>query len=187
MNGHDVKQTLELVRPTVRLHTSWLEAHDEWGPGFHEDGFGLLPTDEAESTLGFAAYVRRLSHESAQASGANTMSCVYRWVVENDRVLGGIALRYGPDDVVHRLGNVGYGIRPSARRRGVATWALGRMIDQAQAVGLDRLLLVCEKDNAASAKTIEANGGLLDEEAGSDGDGLRRYWIEIASSQTKIT
>ncbi|MEU4715850.1 hypothetical protein AB0F73_19625 [Micromonospora purpureochromogenes] len=40
----------ELIAPTVHLHAAWLEAHDEWGPGVHEDGFGLLPSDEVELT-----------------------------------------------------------------------------------------------------------------------------------------
>lgn len=176
----------DLVHPTVRLYPGWLDAHHEWGTGFHEDGFGLLPTDKVESSIGFATWIERLTHSSRQ-DGA--ISCEYRWVVEGDRVLGGIALRYGEDDVVSRLGNVGYGIRPSARRRGVATWALGRMIDQAQTVGLDRLMVVCETDNVASAKTIEANGGVLDDDPDLGRGGLSRYWIDTGRdrSQTKIT
>lgn len=47
----------ELVAPTVRLHSVRLEAHDEWGPGRHEDGFGLGPSDEVGSRDGFAAWV----------------------------------------------------------------------------------------------------------------------------------
>ncbi|WCN84150.1 hypothetical protein [Micromonospora sp. LH3U1] len=43
----------ELVAPTVHLHAAWLEAHDEWGPGLHEDGFGLRSTDEVRSPEGF--------------------------------------------------------------------------------------------------------------------------------------
>jgi hypothetical protein len=27
----------ELTAPTVRLHATWLETRDEWGPGVHED------------------------------------------------------------------------------------------------------------------------------------------------------
>ena len=44
-----------LIAPTVRLHAAWLDAHTAWGPGRHEDGFGLLPTDEVHSPAGFAA------------------------------------------------------------------------------------------------------------------------------------
>jgi hypothetical protein len=42
----------ELITPTVRLHAAWIEAHDEWGPGVHEDGFGLHPSDEVDSPAG---------------------------------------------------------------------------------------------------------------------------------------
>ncbi|HEY0540647.1 MAG TPA: hypothetical protein VGD53_19915 [Actinoallomurus sp.] len=38
----------ELIAPTTRLHTAWLEAHEEWGPGRHEDGFGLRPSEEVD-------------------------------------------------------------------------------------------------------------------------------------------
>ena len=31
----------ELILPTVRLHTAWLSARDEWGRGIHQDGSGL--------------------------------------------------------------------------------------------------------------------------------------------------
>jgi hypothetical protein len=36
----------ELIVPTVGLHAAWLEAHDERGPGVHEDGFGPGPFNE---------------------------------------------------------------------------------------------------------------------------------------------
>ena len=40
----------ELVEPTTRLHAAFLAAHAEWGPGAHEDGFGLGPEDDVQST-----------------------------------------------------------------------------------------------------------------------------------------
>ncbi|WP_446220872.1 hypothetical protein [Micromonospora sp. IBHARD004] len=57
----------ELIAPTVRLHAAWLNAHDEWGPGLHEDGFGLRPSDEVASPVGFAGWVARLADESDPA------------------------------------------------------------------------------------------------------------------------
>jgi hypothetical protein len=51
----------ELIAPTARLHTAWLEAHAEWGPGAHEDGFGLQQSDEVDTPGGFAAWVARLA------------------------------------------------------------------------------------------------------------------------------
>jgi predicted acetyltransferase len=169
----------DLVRPTTRLHAAWLDARREWGPGFHEDGFGLQPTDDVESPAGFAALVERLRDdpEPTDAASSPGIRCRYRWIVEQDLVLGGIMLRYGVGEMLDRSGNIGYGIRPSARGRGVATWALGAMVDEARAIGLERVLVVCERDNLASAKTIEASGGVLEPGAEEPG-GVRRYWID---------
>ncbi len=77
-------------------------------------------------------------------------------------MLGGIALRDGDDDYVSWAGHVGYGIRPSARRRGLGGWALGRVLDEARGTGMDRVLAVCAVDNAASVKTIERCGGAFE-------------------------
>lgn len=170
----------ELIAPTVRLHTAWLDAHREWGPGLHEDGFGLDPTDDVGSAAGFAAWVALLNGESDPVKMAQTgrPGSTFRWIVEGDLVLGGIALRHGFNDFVARLGHIGYGIRPSARGRGLATWALGRILGEARALGMDRVLLVCESDNIASAKTIERNGGVREDARNTD-PATRRYWIKI--------
>jgi predicted acetyltransferase len=143
----------ELIAPTVRLHRGWLEAHAEWGEGRHEDGFGLSTSDIVGSSTGFAAWVAKLTRDET----------VYRWLVEGERVLGGIALRTGPADYVRWAGHVGFGIRPSARGRGLASWALRAMLPEARTLGLPRILLVCAATNTASARTIERAGGALEE------------------------
>ncbi|MCM0673847.1 GNAT family N-acetyltransferase [Micromonospora phytophila] len=172
----------ELIAPTVRLHAAWLEARDDWGPGAHEDGFGLRPFDEVDSPAGFAAWVARLSDESDRTRplAAGQVHCTYRWIVEGDEVLGGIALRHALNDFLLRVGgHIGYGIRPSARRRGLATWALGRMLGEARALGLERVLVTCEVDNIASAKTIEHHGGELEDVRDTELGPARRYWITL--------
>ncbi|WP_055589146.1 GNAT family N-acetyltransferase [Streptacidiphilus griseoplanus] len=168
----------ELIAPTTRLHSTWLEARNEWGPGLHEDGFGIGPSDDVDSPDGFAAWVARLADESGPKAVGNGGGCTYRWIVEGDRVHGGIALRYGLNDYVRRFGHIGYGVRPSSRRRGLATWALGRMLGEARALGLDPVLIVCEAHNVASARTIEANGGVLEDIRDSEFGAVRRYLIK---------
>ncbi|MFK4084444.1 GNAT family N-acetyltransferase [Kribbella sp. NPDC020789] len=156
---------LELVVPTTDLYDAWREAHEEWGPGLHEDGFGLTAGDDVESAAGFAAWVERVN------AGSGTS----RWIAEDGRVLGGIGLRH---ELNERTGHIGYGVRPSARGRGVASWALGAMLGEARALGMGRVLLVCLDDNPGSARTIERNGGVLAEVRGS----VRRYWIELPAA-----
>jgi predicted acetyltransferase len=175
-----------LIAPTVRLHSAWLAAHREWGPGRHEDGFGLRPADEVVTPAGFAAWVARLTDEADRTPEPGGVRCTYRWIVEGDTVLGGIALRHELDDFLLRVaGHIGYGIRPSARRRGLATWALGRMLDEARGLGLERVLIVCAEDNIASARTIERRGGVLEAIQDTELGTARRYWIALRAPLTR--
>ncbi|MFI7600054.1 GNAT family N-acetyltransferase [Actinoplanes sp. NPDC049681] len=167
-----------LIAPTVRLHDAWLEAHAEWGRGPHEDGFGLTGADEVASRAGFAAWVARLAGQPDPAP-TGRHRCTYRWIVEDDRVLGGIALRDGDDDYVRWAGHIGYGIRPSARGRGLGAWALGSILDEARAQGRTRLLAVCAPGNAASERTIERCGGVFEGVGETEFGPLRRYWFEL--------
>ena len=70
-------------------------------------------------------------------------------------------------------GHIGYAVRPSARRRGVATAALRLALGMAARLGIDPALVTCEDDNVASARTIEANAGVLEDVRGTS----RRYWV----------
>jgi predicted acetyltransferase len=169
----------ELMQPTTTLHAAFLECRDDWGPGVHEDGFGLTADDDVESPEGFATWVRernRLAHRAGEPC-PDEQHCSARWIVEDGRVLGGIALRHRFDN---DLGQIGYGVRPSARRRGLAGWALGEMLREAHTLlGLDRVLIPCLDDNVASARTIESRGGVLEGLRHFEDFSVRRYWISL--------
>jgi predicted acetyltransferase len=124
--------------------------------------------------------VARLRDEAdpAWCAAAGRACATYRWIVEQDQVLGAIALRHELDGSVPALGHIGYGIRPAARRRGLATWAVGQILDEAWLLGLRRVKLICRADDLASIRTIERNGGVL--EAGHPS--MRRYWITSAAA-----
>ncbi|MET3808161.1 putative acetyltransferase [Nakamurella sp. UYEF19] len=114
-----------------------------------------------------------------QADPARQWRCIYRWIVQDDRVLGGIALRQGDNQVITDIGHIGYGIRPSSRGRGVGTWALRQMLDLAAEAGMNEVSLVCEVDNTASIKTIENNGGALEGVRETENGSVRRYRIDL--------
>ncbi|MGC4821602.1 GNAT family N-acetyltransferase [Micromonospora sp. DT63] len=169
----------ELILPTIDLHAAFLRCRDDWGPGVHEDGFGLGADDDVDSPDGFADWVRqrtRLVHPAGTPCPDEEHGSP-RWIVADGQVLGAIALRHTFDDA---LGQIGYGVRPSARGRGVASWALGEMLKEARAaLGLDRVLVICLADNLASARTVERNGGVLDGIRDTGHGPVRRYWINL--------
>ena len=106
--------------------------------------------------------------------------CIHRWIVDGDDVFGGIALRYGDSEFIRSAGHIGFGIRPSARRRGLATWALGHILNEAKRLAINPVLLVCDANNVASAATIEGSGGVFEGIQENKHGLTRRYWITTA-------
>ena len=107
--------------------------------------------------------------------------CTYWWIVEDDEVLGAIALRHELNDSLRQVGgHIGYGVRPAARRRGLAKFALGEVLRHARDGGLDRVLVTCAEDNTASRRTIEGQGGVLEDIRETELGLARRYWITLS-------
>ena len=81
---------------------------------------------------------------------------------------------------------MGYSVRPAARRQGLATWALGAVLSLARVRGIERVLVTCDDNNVASARTIERNGGVLDDVRETELGLTRRYWIDVPGSGRSI-
>ena len=101
--------------------------------------------------------------------------------VDRNRLLGAVNIRhYLNEMLLAEGGHIGDGIRPSERRKGYATEMIRLALIECKKLGIDRVLMVCNKSNVASAKTITSNGGVLENEAvGEDGKIIQRYWIVI--------
>lgn len=162
------------MRPRVDLYAEWLEAHREWGPGSHEDGFAIDESIDVDTEPGFRAWVDRLLRGPGDLW----------WIIEDGRVLGGATFRSLDDERLPRLGHVSYGIRPSARGRGVATWALGELLAHAARQGVEPVLAVCRDDNVGSIATLEGSGAVLQEIKDDEGVRVRHYTLSVTRSET---
>ena len=172
----------ELISPTTRLHDSWLASRDEWGRGVHQDGASLHADDDVDTDEGFAAWVSRLRRaaDTSIPAGEGGVHATCWWIVEDDNYLGAISLCHALNDFLLRAGgNIGYGIRPSARRRGLATWALRSVLPAARALGLQKVLVTCDNANLASARVIERADGVLEDVRDTELGRIRRYWITL--------
>lgn len=76
-------------------------------------------------------------------------------------------------------GHIGDGIRPSERRKGYATEMIRLGLIECKKLGIDRVLMTCDKDNIGSRKSITNNGGVLENEVEEDGEIVQRYWIDL--------
>ena len=66
------------------------------------------------------------------------------------------------------------------RQNGYATQMLRLTLEKAKERGIEKVRICCDHYNVASAKTIRANGGVLEDEQfdSSDGTLTQRYWIQ---------
>jgi len=56
---------------------------------------------------------------------------------------------------------------------------LALALEECRKLGIDRALVTCDKTNIGSAKTIQKNGGVLENEV-LEGDRItQRYWIGL--------
>ncbi len=106
------------------------------------------------------------------------------WPVNDGEVVAVSNLRHELTDALRREGgNIGYGVRPSARRRGFATVILGRTLEPARQRGLGEALLTCAKTNVGSVRAIQHNGGELTSEEfiPERGEVVQRWRIDLSS------
>lgn len=181
---------IELVTPDIAYQRSYLDATGEFGGG-HRDGDGMWHED-ADPTSGYPGhsftredletaegFTRFVAHRAAAAHPdaplrPGWVRCTFLWGVEDGAYVGSLAIRHTLNDyLLAQGGHIGYSVRPSARRRGVATAMLRQALPRAKALGIDPVLLTCDEDNAGSRRVIEANGGVYED---TWVDGVLRYW-----------
>ncbi|HEX5641530.1 MAG TPA: GNAT family N-acetyltransferase [Thermoleophilia bacterium] len=176
------------ARPDASFRDSWLEAlreyHDE---GRHDE----LDEDLLADREAFARYCDALNAAAVQPGEPDVYLAELRgtaprgewrdgyvpytvlWWTAGHDYLGRLTIRHRlTPHLLYHGGNIGFEVRPSARRRGHATAMLAAALPLAAALGIDPARLDCEAGNVASRRVIEANGGLLDEER----DGSLFFW-----------
>lgn len=165
----------QLVTPDARWHASWAASMREFGDEYpHGSGVGdPRPSYDEQGCREFAASLLAWERETPRP---DWVTCTFLWITDGEEVIGSIAVRHRLTEwLLDQGGHIGYSIRPSRRREGHASRALAIGLDRARDLGLDRVLLTCDLDNDASRRTIEANGGVLEDVRGD----RRRYWIAL--------
>ena len=138
---------------------------------------GLSNYDDPGAWL---AHVRIVEDESTCPPHLVTSTLYVAVRAGDGRIVGMIDLRHRLNDFLAKIGgHIGYSVRPDERRKGYAKTMLRLVLNEARERGIDRALVTCDDDNIGSARTIEANGGVLECVAQHDGETIRRYWITL--------
>jgi hypothetical protein len=171
-----------LVRPDARWHDSWAATVRDFGDPATMHGSGSRLVHGVEPTgPGCALFVRAvLAYERPSPGGWMVANTAY-WIADGDdeepgEIIGFLHLRHElDDDLLEVGGHIGYSVRPARRREGHAGRALALGVRRAADLGIGAVLVTCDVDNDASRRTIERNGGALEDIRGNK----RRYWITV--------
>ena len=141
------------------------------------DGTGILVKVTAEEWLKF-------NKEMETTTNLNySKSLQYGLFNLENRLIGLIQIRLELKGYLIEFGgHIGYCVRPSERRKGYAKIMLQSALEVCKQRGLNKVLITCLERNIASAKTIEACGGIFEKIVYDDKNyqaNMKRYWIEL--------
>lgn len=172
---------LRLVKASCEFKEQIADMMEEWLA--HYDGHDkneLTPRAIFRNDYrDFDCYISRLERDKPQ-DGMVPDSTFFCFDDERNIMVGAVNIRHYLNDYLLKYGgHIGDGIRPSERRKGYATKMIALALDECRKLGLQRVLMVCDRDNVGSAKSIINNGGVLENEVEKDGVVEQRYWIEL--------
>ena len=99
---------------------------------------------------------------------------------DRDVMVGAVNIRHRLNEtLLQNGGHIGDGVVPSERRKGIATAMIALALKECKKLGIDRVLMVCDKENIGSMKSIKNNGGILENEILINGVTEQRYWIDL--------
>jgi len=168
---------LKLIEPNTIYKITYREMMEEW----RSSGEELVPfTLEYDSTDFDKFILFTNSFKTVKADGFVHHSTF--WLITDDNNIAGVSnLRhYLNESLLSEGGHIGFGIRPSFRRKGYASKLLELTLLEAKKINLSKVLLTCDKSNTGSSRTIHKNNGVLWKEQILDGIMKQYFWIDIS-------
>ncbi|MBL4932154.1 GNAT family N-acetyltransferase [Clostridium sp. YIM B02565] len=166
------------MRPNIDMQEEYFDFINEW----KKDGQDIVPYSARLLDMDYKEWLEKTyMYEKEETCLKDFVPAhTYFLVNENKRILGAINIRHRLNDyLLNYGGHIGYGIRPTERRKGYASVMLELALPIAKKLGINKALITCDKNNLGSAKTIIKNGGVLENEVKEDGEITQRYWINL--------
>ncbi len=172
---------LKLVKAINKYRNQIVDMLDEWNNSGEEIiPYAICRLDYSD----FDFYCNNLEVKD-RSEGLVPDSTFFCLDEERNIVVGAVNIgHYLNEALLLNGGHIGDGVRPSERRKGIATKMISLTLDECRKLGINKVLMVCDKGNIGSAKSIENNGGILENEVVVDGVVEQRYWIDLDKMQT---
>ena len=99
--------------------------------------------------------------------------------ITDGKLIGCVKIHHILTDELESGGHIAYGIRPSERGKGYGKQQLLLCLEYARQLQMKQVIIACDRDNAASAKTAMSCGGRLVKEFEEDGIPKQHYLIDL--------
>ncbi len=170
MNIKLVKLSHEYKQHLVDMMDEWLAVEQDFSP------YMIRRNDHHD----FDHYLENLEtkEETVDRVPDSTFFCLD---MDRNIFVGAINIRhYLNQNLLNTGGHIGDGVRPSERRKGYATNMIRLGLEECRKLGIEKVLITCDKTNIGSAKSIINNGGVIENEVIEDGVVEQRYWIDLS-------
>ena len=169
---------LKLIKLDENMEEMFMEYTKEW----LENNEEIITFSVRSSEMNYIEWLEKsIELERKETCPENLVPAhTYFLVNEIPKIIGAVNIRTELNDFLLRMGgHIGYGIRPSERRKGYATELLRLALLESKAIGLEKVLVTCDKENVGSAQTIIKNLGVLENEVQESNRVTQRYWINL--------
>ena len=172
---------IELVRLTPAYKTQLFDMLTEWKADIEANHTNHSPWMIFRNDFhDFEYYLENLEIKEEAEDGRVPDTTLFCLDKDRNIFVGAVNIRhYLNEGLLLTGGHIGDGIRPSERRKGYATAMIALALEECKKLGIDRVLMSCDKENIGSAKSIIRNGGVLENEVEEDGHLEQRYWIQL--------
>jgi len=171
-------EELDLKLPSMEDRDQWLAYIRE----FILDDPSAAPLD-FQVDMDYEVWLTKVQNEHAgiNLEPGRVPVSVY-FLMKKQRILGHLSIRHSiaTEFLSNYGGHIGYGVRPSERRKGYARLMLKMGLEKCRDLGLEQVMVTCKQSNIGSIKVIEKNGGILTKENlnPQNNEIFRVYWIK---------
>ncbi len=171
------KENLKLVKLSKKYKKQLFEMMEEWSNTDEK----IIPYAIRKNDYhDFDTYLKGLIEEEKGLPGLVPSSTYFCLDTEKNIFIGAVSIRHNLNESLLKSGgHIGDGIRPYQRSKGLGTKMIALALEKCREMNIEKVLMVCDKSNIASSKTIIKNGGVLENEINENGNIIQRYWIDL--------